>query len=586
MNKSSFLPYKDILSLIDKIDNIIVQYEGKNDDTNSYCNNCLTTAESTNSVSTYYPLITYGSNSSTKSAPFSNKKIIHTLLKNNPFKQDSKESLQVINYMIMANYDSLSDRRDNKSKTVISTKHITPLSTPQYEYEEEIENINIIYKRNKEIKYITVDLFLTKIATNQNKEFITNRVMESFIEQCEGFIHIEILIKKVIYAFFFFYSGYTANYKNFVFPYGLLDFFLLICEYTHKYNIFLSLEIQQQMDSFFQQLSTIKCIKDDCKERINIIYNKCFIHDTSIFGFDDDDDWLDNRICQTSPNVSENEIKKYDILKENSNSIAKKLTDITNNLLSKVTPKELIPSIKKKDLTAPYVYQLIQQANKLNLFIIEEILSYDHKSMRAKVIEKFIQIANGLYMMNNFNDLLTVVSALGSFIIQNNLSKSWNAVNKKYKEIYNYLKEIVTFEDSYKTIREMSAKCYENKIKFTPYIGLTLKRLAFLEEKSKYIKNSKLINMEKIILVDKVIKEFMSYKKLVGKNIKILCYYKDEIINHRYTDNSNMIIYDNLNPRNENELIALSKNIEPSFRLYTKKSNEKRRTKTDKEVYG
>ena len=73
MNKDSFLPYKDILSLIDKIDNILLQYEGKNDDTNSYCINCLTTAESTNSVSTYYPLITYGSNSSTKSAPLSSK---------------------------------------------------------------------------------------------------------------------------------------------------------------------------------------------------------------------------------------------------------------------------------------------------------------------------------------------------------------------------------------------------------------------------------------------------------------------------------------------------------------------------------
>ena len=94
--------------------------------------------------------------------------------------------------------------------------------------------------------------------------------MESFIEQCEGFIHIEILIKKVIYAFFFFYSGYKANYKNFVFPYGLLDFLLLICEYTHKYNISLSLDIQQQMDSFFQQLSTIKSINDDYKEKINI----------------------------------------------------------------------------------------------------------------------------------------------------------------------------------------------------------------------------------------------------------------------------------------------------------------------------
>ena len=267
-NKSSFLPYKDILSLIDKIDYIIQQYEGKNDDTNSYYNYCLTTAESTNSISTsYYPLITYGSSSSTKSAPISTKKLINALLKNNPFK-DTKESLQVINYMIMANYDSLTDRKENKSKTVISSKSISSLNNPQYKYEEEEENINIVYKKNKEIKYITVDLFLTKLATNQNKNLFSKKFLQSFIEQCEGFINLEILLKKVIYAFFFFYSGYSAQYKSFIFPYGLLDFLLLICEYTHMYNITLSLDIQQQLDSFFQQLSTIRCINDDFKEII------------------------------------------------------------------------------------------------------------------------------------------------------------------------------------------------------------------------------------------------------------------------------------------------------------------------------
>ena len=136
-------------------------------------------------------------------------------------------------------------------------------------------------------------------------------------------------------------------------------------------------------------------------------------------------------------------------------------------------------------------------------------------------------------------------------------------------------------------IREFSADFDEMKDwKYTVQMydeGIEIK---YLDNRESLALLGKLVNIEKLLLVDKVIKEFMNYKKLVGKNIKILCYYKDEIVNHRYTDNSNMIIYDNLNPRKENELIALSKNLEPSFKLYTKKSNEKRRTKTDKEVYG
>ena len=107
-----------------------------------------------------------------------------------------------------------------------------------------------------------------------------------------------------------------------------------------------------------------------------------------------------------------------------------------------------------------------------------------------------------------------------------------------------------------------------------------------MEEKSKYLKNNELINIEKILLVEKVINEFMDYKRLIGNNVKILYYCKKEIINHRFEDDKNNLeIFDNLNPKKEKELITLSKLIEPTFTLYPKKKKEKRKTKTDISFY-
>lgn len=589
-----FKSRRDILCLLNKIDNMIEKNEeGKRNDDNSYCDRCLTTASSASNINTSFsPLKASGSKSSSKSMPLSNKLIIHQLLKDNPFLKSNNESMQKLNTTIISIYDTLSKRKNNKCKTTINKSSNLKMISSNFKYEEEWENINIIYNKNRDIKFITIDLMLKKIAKNENFDLFDKAFFITFIEQSVAFLNLEVLIKKSIYAFFFFYSAYEANYQDANFPYSLLDFILLIFEYIKANEIELSSETNQSSNNFLKQLLSVENIEDKYKLRIRNITNKfnSYNSSNSLFDFEEDENINRNyEYCLTSPCIQPNpniSTSSFNILKENPNNIAKKLTDITNSLIGKISPNELIPLSKPKEITSPHVYQLISRSNKLNLFIIEEILSYDHKPIRAKVIEKFIAVAESLYMMNNFNDLLIVVCAINSFIIQKNIEKSWNLVNAKYKNSFNNLKDFVTFEDSYKNIREMTLKCTENNISFTPYIGITLKRLAFLEEKSKYLKDNELINIEKILLVEKVINEFMDYKRLIGKNSKIVYYCKKEIINHRFEDDKNNLeIFDNLNPKKEKELITLSKLLEPTFTLYPKKKKEKRKTKTDISFY-
>ena len=94
--------------------------------------------------------------------------------------------------------------------------------------------------------------------------------------------------------------------------------------------------------------------------------------------------------------------------------------------------------------------------------------------------------------------------------------------------------------------------------------------MLYLEEMGPYIKkNTSLINLEKIVEVYKVIKNFHQIK-----NVKFR-YSIDENIKKELS------ILQCLDPSNEDFLVETSNLLEPKFILSNKKLKIKRRTKTD-----
>jgi len=114
-------------------------------------------------------------------------------------------------------------------------------------------------------------------------------------------------------------------------------------------------------------------------------------------------------------------------------------------------------------------------------------------------------------------------------------------------------------------------KKIEEKSFFIPYLGYYTKRIMFLEEMGPYIKkNTSLINIEKILEVYKVLKDFYKIR-----NVKNKYYCSDENIKKE------LYVLQCLEPSNEDFLIQTSNLLEPKFILSNKKLNIKRRTKTD-----
>ena len=208
---------------------------------------------------------------------------------------------------------------------------------------------------------------------------------------------------------------------------------------------------------------------------------------------------------------------------------------------------------------------MVNRFNTLSFWVIEEVLSYDYSSDRGKVIEKFINIANELRNLNNYNDCMSITSGLGQMIL-GKLTKSWKKVSSKEMTLFHKIKRLLNFQDNYKNIREEIEKCLKDEKPFVPFLGYYTKRICFLEESGKYVKDkSSLVNVDKIAQVEQILNEFYEMNK-IKYNFDI----KDEIKNK-------LSILQCLQPLSEEELESKGGLIEPNFVLNSKKVRKKKR---------
>ena len=490
------------------------------------------------------------------------------------------------------------------------------------------ENILEMTKKNKNIiSFIDIDLFLQRIA--QEKKIYDDMndndiLLKGFCIQHPIFIQTNTLISKIISCFSYFYkiyqnqnnekdlnaniveknyqannnrqsSGYRGRYKqiknnqkedNIVFikkpkklPYWLIDLIILFVDLNEKYSKeILTKEIIEKIENFYKTLLSINEVKSKYKDDIGFssrvltgINNRAIlkrvktyrrkIEYEKLFSISN---LLDNKIRDPNKPLS-----FFNILNFNAKDIAKELTRISYHLFSKIQPKEFFKGVftkKNKNVTSPNITEVANKFNKLSFWLIEEILSYDYGNDRAQVIEKFIDVANELINLNNFNDAMSIVSGLGHMIV-NNLVKSWKYVSKNSNITFQNLKQLLNFQDNYKNIRDRIDECLQNNQPYIPFLGPYNKRICFLEEYGPYVKNNSLINVDKIVLVQEILDQFYKFK---GKQYEIIRSNKNEFL-----------IFQCLDPVEESELEKLSSFLEPNFVLRTKKTHEKRVTNTE-----
>ena len=479
-------------------------------------------------------------------------------------------------------------------------KYKNQLKESFFNYEDEIENINIVKKDNK-IQYCSIDLLLKKMCEDNSfnidiyinsENSRTFNFINAFIYQCFGFISYEKLIEKLLEMYTFYkYYKYHNNKSNNKIKKKILILIFKITNYLfdHKNNncsyFQFSDELINKIKKFFEDnnnnIKEIQSFLEYIKEKkINEDNN---FYKNKNMDLDDNNELQFNNIIKPGFYAT-NSFKNYphaefefNMLNYNAKDIAliisyisiKKYINLYNHLY------ELNPTIKNKN-DKPHLFALSDFANKLTNFLFEESLSYDLLKDRKLIVEKIIEILKELKNLNNFNDLLAVYSALMS--ISNNLTKTFSQINTESSTIFKEITKFCFFQDNYRNIREKKNKCIDEGIFYIPYIGINTKHITFYDEAKKYIDHNGLVCIEKIIVNQKEIEEFKNELRLLIKRKNTI-----KINNSKDIKELKLVFY-NLCPIDFNTLESLSQKLEPKFTLYKEPDNRKRKTNTDKYI--
>ncbi|KFV19524.1 Ral guanine nucleotide dissociation stimulator-like 1, partial [Tauraco erythrolophus] len=145
--------------------------------------------------------------------------------------------------------------------------------------------------------------------------------------------------------------------------------------------------------------------------------------------------------------------------------VAEQLTYMDAKLFKKVVPYHCLGCIwsqrdkKENNHVAPTIRATISQFNAVTKCVVSTILkSKELKTQqRAKIIEKWINIAHECRILKNFSSLRAIISALQSYSIYR-LKKTWACVPKDIMLMFEELSDIFSDHDNYLTSRELLMK--------------------------------------------------------------------------------------------------------------------------------
>jgi hypothetical protein len=198
--------------------------------------------------------------------------------------------------------------------------------------------------------------------------------------------------------------------------------------------------------------------------------------------------------------------------------IAQQMTLIESNMFRLVKPSELLsqawnkPKLKYR---APHVLEMIARSNKVSRFVASTILWQRKRHARASMYGKWLQIADRLRRLNNFNTLMGVLAGLNMSSV-NRLRHTISLLSAKHMELKAALQQLVAPTQSFKQYRDalhqVTGAC-------VPYLGVYLTDLTFTEDGNKDTVQKpndaklKLINIKKRALVHNIISEVQLYQQ-------------------------------------------------------------------------
>ena len=448
------------------------------------------------------------------------------------------------------------------------------------ENETELNDLNYYSKKNKcNISYISLNLFIKEICTG-NLRTKYPILYKSFICQYQEFLSVPSLIEKILDAMDFYIKKMGIEIPDLV---SLLNK-IISTQYKKIEN---NSELIEKVVELYKNIKKLEWIDDSLEKEIE---NVNFILSSN--ASDDFDleftkylisDRRKTKGISIRPRargkvVNNKTMYKYSyfyIFGFTDEEIARNLTLISYKLLSNIDINELWNSnfIKEEKYTkAPNVMKVIDRFDKLMLFIIEDICSYETNKARAKLITKWASIAKTCRDLHNYNDLLIINQCFNHNLIKKMVS-TWKKIPKNTLELISDLNKFCTNQQCYINIRREIVNC--KHIAYIPYLGILLKEIIDLEKQYKYIDKFgeyNCINCVKLQKMYYIVNKFFEFRNY----------------SFTFSQINELNIFNQINPKKIDEIDEMINDIEKNkstIKELIQSTNKKKPTQTDQIFY-
>ena len=448
------------------------------------------------------------------------------------------------------------------------------------ENETELNDLNYYSKKNKcNISYISLNLLIKEICTG-NLRSKYPILYKSFICQYQEFLSVPSLIEKILDAMDFYIKKMGIEIPDLV---SLLNK-IISTQYKKIEN---NSELIEKVVELYKNIKKLEWIDDSLEKEIE---NVNFILSSN--ASDDFDleftkylisDRRKTKGISIRPRargkvINNKTMYKYSyfyIFDFTDEEIARNLTLISYKLLSNIDINELWNSnfIKEEKYTkAPNVMKVIDRFDKLMLFIIEDICSYETNKARAKLITKWANIAKTCRDLHNYNDLLIINQCFNHNLIKKMVS-TWKKIPKTTLELISDLNKFCTNQQCYINIRREIVNC--KHIAYIPYLGILLKEIIDLEKQYKYIDKFgeyNCINCVKLQKMYYIVNKFFEFRNY----------------SFTFSQINELNIFNQINPKKIDEIDEMINDIEKNkstIKELIQSTNKKKPTQTDQIFY-
>ena len=507
----------------------------------------------------------------------------YAIIRNNSYNNlgDKKENSHLKDFLSSINHYHESINIFSEEKKIFTDEEEKKNENIFYiENETELNNLNYYSKKNKcNISYISLNLFIKEICTgNLRNKFPI--LYKSFISQYQEFLSVSDLIEKILDAMNFYINKIGIEIPDLVI---LLNKIISTQFKTIENNM----ELIEKIINLYKNIKQMKWIDDSLEKEIDNV--NFILSSNSSDEFDLEftkyliSDRRKTKAITIRPrargkNVNNKMMYKntyFNIFDFSDEEIARNLTLISYKLLSCIDINELWNgNFMKEDkyTKAPNIMKVIDRFEKLMLFIIEDICSYETNKSRAKLITKWANMAKTCRDLHNYNDLLIINQCFNHYLLKKMVS-TWKKIPKSTLELISDLNKFCTNQQCYINIRREIVGC--KHIAYIPYLGILLKEIVDIENKYKYAERFgeyNCINCVKLQKMYFIVNKFFEFRNY----------------NFTFTQINELNILNQINPKNceeIEEMINDNENNKSAIKELIQSSNKKKQTKTDKLFY-